>query len=156
VTTILQGTQIRQIALGIAVSNASPKTVPLNTTLTIFTVSGGKILITSLVGVVTTVIGGTTPALKLVSTPTTGTASDMCTALTITGTEVGTMFSMPSAPGSALAGVINKSGSVAAPGQQVVNIGTIGMNDSAADATGAIQWFMTYVPLDSGASVVAA
>lgn len=156
-TTILQGANVRQIALGNFVQGAAAgKTVPQNATSTVLTVSGGRVLVTSITGVVKTVIGGTTPAIKLVATPTVGTANDMCTALTITASEVGTQFSMPGAVGSALAGVISKSGSVAAPGQQVVAAGTIGLNCSAADATGAIQWTCTYVPLDAGASVTAA
>lgn len=149
---VAQNNAVRLIALGSSALGAA-KTVPQNATTTIFTVTGGRILITSLVGRVTTVIAGTTPALKLIATPTTGTLNDMCTALTISASEVGTQFSLPGATGSALQGVISKSGSVSGPGQQIVAIGTIGMNVSAADATGAIQWTLTYVPLDAGAAV---
>lgn len=141
--------------LGAKVAGAA-KTVPQNATQTIFTVSGGRVWVTSLVGVVTTVIAGTTPALKLIATPTTGSAVDMCASLTITGTEVGTLFSLPGLPATALYGTINKSGAAAGALQpQVVAIGTIGANVSAADATGAIQWTLTYVPLDDGGVVVA-
>jgi hypothetical protein len=143
--------------LGTRVGGAA-KTVPLNATSTIFTVAGGRALVTLLYGVVTTIIGGTTPALKLVATPTVGTANDMCTALTVTADEVGAMFVMPPAVGSALVGIAaaGKSGSISyAPGGQIVAPGTIGMNDSAADATGAIQWTLFWVPLDVGVTVVA-
>lgn len=153
-SVMIAGDQLATIALG-AFARGAAKTVPQNATTTIFTVTGGRVLVTSLTGKVTTVIAGTTPALKLVATPTVGTANDMCTALTITASEVGTMVSLPGATGSALAGVISKSGSVSGPGQQVVAAGTIGMNQSAADGTGAIQWTLTYVPLDIGAAVVA-
>lgn len=145
----------RKALFGLLVAGAA-KTVPQNATTTIFTVSGGRILVTSLVGKVTTVIAGTTPALKLIATPTVGTLNDMCAALTITATEVGTLFCLPGPTGSALNGVISKSGSVSGPTvAQIVAVGTIGMNVSAADATGAIQWQLTYVPLDDGATVVA-
>ncbi len=156
-TTILQASQVRQIALGVFAQGAA-KTVPQNGTTTIFTVAGGRVLVTALYGVVTTIIGGTTPALKLIATPTVGSANDMCTALTITADEVGNMFVMPNAVGSALVGIAapGKSGSISfAAGGQIVAPGTIGFNVSAADATGAIQWTCTYVPLDTGASLVA-
>jgi hypothetical protein len=150
-------TGVQLSVLGQRVAGAA-KTVPTNATSTIFTVAGGRALITLLYGVVTTIIGGTTPALKLIATPTAGTANDMCTALTITGDEVGAMFVMPNAVGSALVGIAaaGKSGSISyGGGGQIVAPGTIGMNDSAADATGAIQWTCFWVPLDSGTTLVA-
>lgn len=155
-SVIVQSDQLRAILLGTRVANSAGKTVPQNATSTIFTVSGGRIAITSLTGKVTTVIGGTTPALKLVATPTVGTANDLCTAGTITADEVGTQYSLPGPTGSALS--ISGSGSGGVTGQTapvIVAPGTIGVNDSAADATGAIQWTMTYVALDNGATVVA-
>jgi len=154
--TPLQNSQLRNAEMGFRVQGAA-KTVPQNATTTIFTVSGGRISVGLLYGVVTTVIAGTTPALKLIATPTVGTLNDMCIALTITASEVGTQFALPLATGSALLGVISKSGSVTGPGLggQIVAPGTIGMNVSAADATGAIQWTLFYVPLDPATVVVA-
>jgi hypothetical protein len=151
--------QLRNAELGFRASSGTPKTMPLNATTTIFTVSGGRIMIGLLYGVVTTIIGGTTPAIKLVATPTVGTANDMCTALTITADEVGMMFVCPIAVGSALIGAAaaGKSGSASGPGLggQVVAPGTIGINNSAADATGAAQWTLFYIPLDPASNVVA-
>lgn len=156
--TSQQNGQIRTAAAGFRIQGAA-KTVPQNATSTIFTVTGGRIQVACLLGVVTTVIGGTTPALKLIATPTTGTANDMCTALTITSDEAGMMVVLPAAVGSALIGAAStgKSGSVSGPGYggQIVAPGTIGMNVSAADATGAIQWTLVYVPLDNAAQVAA-
>jgi hypothetical protein len=154
--TPAQNSQLRNAEVGFRVQGAA-KTVPQNATSTIFTVSGGRIQVGLLYGVVTTVIGGTTPALKLIATPTVGTLNDMCTALTITASEAGTQVALPLATGSALLGVISKSGSVTGPGLggQIVAPGTIGMNVSAADATGAIQWTLFYVPLDPATTVVA-
>lgn len=151
--------QIRHAVMGFR-STESTKTVPQNSTQTIFTVSGGRILIAVLYGTVTTVIGGTTPAAKYVATPTTGTANDMCTALTITTDEVGMMWQLPVAVGSALIGAAStgKSGSVSGTGGfsgQIVAPGTIGFNVSASDATGAVTHVLYYVPLDDAARVVA-
>lgn len=156
--TPAQNSQLRNAELGFRVQGAA-KTVPQNATQTIFTVSGGRIMIGLLYGTVTTVIGGTTPAAKLVATPTAGTANDMCTTLTITNDEAGMMMVCPVAVGSALIGAAStgKSGSASGPGLggQIVAPGTIGFNVSAADATGAVQWSLFYVPLDPGVTVVA-
>lgn len=158
-SVLIQGDQMRALLFGVRVQTTA-KTVPQNATATIFTIATGRIIVTSLVGQVTTVIAGTTPAAKWVATPTTGTASDMCTAGTITGREVGGLIGLPGPFGSAMivpgtagagsGGVVLQSTGV------VVAIGTIGINVSAADATGAIQYTLTYIPLDNGATVTAA
>jgi hypothetical protein len=156
-SNLLDPVALQRAILGTKVENAAGKTVPQNATSTIFTVAGGRVVITSLAGIVTTIIGGTTPSAKLVATPTVGTANDMCTATAITSDEVGTMYSVPGATGSAFATSGAGSGAVTgvnAP--MIVNTGTIGVNVSAADATGAIKWALTYVPLDTGATVTAA
>lgn len=157
--TSTQNYQLRNAEVGYRVASAAPKTVPQAATQTIFTVSGGRIMIGLLYGLVTTIIGGTTPSAKFVATPTVGSANDMCTAVAITTDEVGTMFGCPIAVGSALivAASTGKSGSMSGPGLggQVVAPGTIGINVSAADATGAVSYTLLYVPLD-GASNVAA
>jgi len=153
VTVIVQGDQLRSILLGSRVAG-SAKTVPQNATQTIFTVSGGRVAVTSLVGQVTTQIGGTTPSAKIVSTPTTGTAVDVTSATAITGKEVGALVAVAGTVGTALN--VQNAGAGALPTAGVViPIGTLGVNVSAADATGAIQWTLTYVPLDNGAQVVA-
>lgn len=159
IVTNVTAAQVRHAVMGFR-SQGAAKTVPTNATQTVFTISAGRILITALYGLVTTIIGGTTPAAKYVATPTTGSANDMCTALTITGDEVGMMWALPSAVGSALIGAAaaGKSGSVSGPGGwcgQIVAPGTIGFNDSAADATGAVIHTLYYVPIDDAARVVA-
>ncbi|MET7944281.1 hypothetical protein ACFYRN_19135 [Streptomyces sp. NPDC005227] len=156
-STLIQGDQMRTLLLGAQSANAAGKTVPQNATSTIFTVAGGRVAITSLVGKVTTVIGGTTPSAKVVATPTVGTANDLCTATAITADEVGTLYSLPGPTGSALG--VSGAGSGGVTGQTapvIVAAGTVGVNVSAADATGAIQWALTYVPIDNGATVTAA
>ena len=156
----LKGTTVRTTALGLFVQGAA-KTVPQNATQTVFTVSGGRVLIQALYGLVSTVIAGTTPAAKYIATPTVGTLNDMCTTLAITSDEVGMMWQLPSAVGSALIGAAStgKSGSVSGNAGggcgQIVAPGTIGFNVSAADATGAVIHTLVYIPLDVGASVAA-
>ena len=155
-----QNGQYRAAELGVRIQNSAGKTLPQNATSTVFTVSGGRIMVGLLYGLVTTIVGGTTPAVKLIATPTTGTANDMCTALTVTTDEVGAMWVLPIAVGSSLIGIAStgKSGSITGPGAfgQIIAPGTVGVNCSAADATGAVQWSLFYVPLDNAATVVAA
>ena len=176
-SSFIQGDQLAQIAFGTKVANAvAGKTVPQNATGTIFTVSGGRILVTAEgkkeLAVVdpksarVTVRGAadSSASTRAASAPALGrgwvccsrSRASPCSALTITAAEAGALFSLPTAVGSALNGSVAKSGSVTLGGGQVVATGTIGQNVSAADATGAIRWTLFYVPLDSGASVVTA
>jgi hypothetical protein len=152
-----QNAQLRNAEVGFRVASASPKTVPQNATQTVFTVSGGRILVAHLSGVVTTVIAGTTPSAKFVATPTIGAANDMCTASSIAAAAVGTMVLLPPGTGTALTAQTAAVGSLTgfAYGGQIVSAGTIGFNVSAADATGAYTFTLLYVPLDAASSVVA-
>jgi len=81
----------------------------------------------------------------------------MCTTGVITAAEVGSMLVVPVVKGSALIVETAGSGSQTGPGLggQVVAPGTIAQTSAAADVTGAIQWFLFYVPLDDAARVVA-
>lgn len=153
--TNVTAAQVRHAAMGFR-SQSLTKTVPQNATSTVFTVSGGSILVTGLTGVVTTVIGGTTPSAKYVSTPTAGTAVDICSATAITGKEVGAHVGVTGKVGTALDVQNAGAGSSLAAGQGIViPPGTIGFNTSAADATGALTHTLTYIPLDDAARVVA-
>jgi hypothetical protein len=129
------------------------KAVPQNATQTLFTVSGGRIAVTSLFGVVTVIMAGTTPNCKFTSTPTTGTAVDLTTTTSLGTTEVGGHVTIGSFGAATVVKNAGAANLLSAP--IIVPIGTIGVNVSAADATGSIQWTLTYVPLDAGASVVA-
>lgn len=151
----IPGRQQRRLVYGSKAENASAQTVPQNATATIFTVAGGRVLITGLYGKVTTLISGTTPAAKIVSTPTVGTAVDVSSATAITGKEVGALIGLAGTVGTAL-NVQNAGAGAALPSAVVIPAGTIGVNVSAADAAGAILWTLTYVPLDDGAAVTAA
>lgn len=154
-TNISSQSSVRLNALGRRVQGAT-KTVPQNATQTVFTVTGGRILLTSLYGQVTTVIAGTTPSAKYVATPTVGTANNVCAAVAITAAEVGCMMSIAGKTTDNLNVVPAASGSVSAmAGSQIVAPGTIGFNTSAADTTGSVLHTLTYVPLDDGATVVA-
>ena len=169
-TTIIQGDQVRAVALGIAVEKSAS---PTNGAVDLFVVSG-KVLLVGIVGEVTTVMSGTTTNLSVQHDPTIGSAAAMCAATEVTSDPVGTLYGFDGAnpavgltatlthrtidtgepttadaPGTAFAPLGGHSaGIVLAPGV-VQQLG------SAAN-TGVTQWTLLYVPLDDGASVVAA
>lgn len=145
---------IRTALLGVKVDRATA-TLPQNATGSIFTVSGGRIVVTSLVGEVTTIVGATVTTLKVTSTPTTGSAVDLTSATAITSLEVGGHMSLPLTLGGAL--VVSNAGVAEIPGAipLLVPIGNIQITTSAND-TGSVKWSITYIPYDDAALVVAA
>ena len=143
----------RKNLFGLKVDRATA-TLPQTATGSLFTVAGGRILLTSIVGEVTTVLGATATNAKLISTPTTGTAVDLCAVLAVANKEVGTLFGITGLFSDALVGA-NAGASVVPRNAVVVPIGNIGLNTSANN-TGSVKWSITYVPLDDGASVTAA
>src|SRR5882757_10559377 len=155
VTTIIANANIRQLAMGIKVDRVT-STLPASTDLTIFTVSGGRVILTSLVGEVTTIIQAQANAIKIKSVPTTGTSKDISGTLDINAFEVGALISLD---GTALSTALSGTNAGAAlsltRGGLVIPIGGIKLN-TAATNTGAIKWSMTYVPYENGSQVVAA
>jgi hypothetical protein len=158
IVTNVTAAQVRHANLGFR-SQSVAKVVPQNATQTVFTISGGRIMVAYLYSVVTTVIAGTTPAAKWVATPTTGTANDACATGTITSAEVGSHFILPLLKATALIVSTATSGSGNSPGVgvngMIIAPGTLGFNVSAADATGACTHSLYYIPLDDATRVVA-
>jgi len=149
-TSMISGKSLRDIGFGVRVDKATAA-LPQTTTGTLFTVSGGRIILTSIVGEVTTIIQTQANATKLIATPTTGTAVDMCATLDITADEVGCLYGITGLQTDALIGL--NAGLTRLPSQlQVIPIGTIKLS-CAASNTGSVKWSMTYIPLDVGASV---
>lgn len=145
-SVLIQGSQIRAVQLGVRVQKATgtltAATVPL------FTIAGGLVMVTSLVGRVTTAIT-VANSYKLQHNPTAGTTVDLCTAadLGTTDTAVGEIL-------------VAKKGTAIAVGaaDQAVNVvmDTGQIEHVSAGSDGAILWVLTYVPIDDGASIVAA
>lgn len=156
--TPAQNSQLRNAELGFRVQGAI-KTIPNSGagTTTIFTVSGGRIMVALLYGVVTTAVTGTTPNFQFKATPTVGTANNMSAAGAITAAEAGAHIVCPVAVGTATIVVPGASGSSTGPGLggQVVAPGTIGILTSAADTAGAAQFTLFYIPLDPATTVAA-
>ncbi|MEY9876638.1 hypothetical protein ABH931_006148 [Streptacidiphilus sp. MAP12-33] len=154
-TTLIKNQDVRTIAAGILATRATAA-LPQTATGNIFTVSGGRIMIVSLTGWVTTVMGATATTLSVGLTPTVGTSSatSLASATAVTSKEVGTHFSIGSTPGSALVVGSNAGAPVQSTGHAawVINTGSITVTTSASD-TGSVQWDLIYIPLDNGAQV---
>lgn len=154
-TTIVTGPAIRLIAVGTLVSRAAaalPQTAAQN----IFSVTGGRILLTSLVGQVTTVIGGTATTVKITNTPASGTATDLASATAITSKEVGTMIALNTTKNGALIVGANAGDGVLVGeiNALLLQPGTLSYT-TGGSTTGALSWTLTYVVYDTGATVAA-
>lgn len=152
-SVIIQGDQVRSVVFGIRVEKTALAITAISTK-PLFLVTGGPILITSLVGVVTTIFQAQANAIKLVATPTVGTVNDLSATVDANGAIAGSLLGITGLAADAL--VLSTGGGVSnLRNPIVVNTGTIGLN-TAASSTGAARWILTYVPLDLGASVASA
>jgi hypothetical protein len=152
-STLIQGDQLRTILFGSKVDRTAAA-LPQTTQAALFTVTGGRVLVTSIVGEVTTVIQTQANATKIVSNPTTGTDVDLCATLDITADQVGCLYGITGLFSDAMVGA-NAGAGVVPRNAVVVPVGTIDLS-CAASNTGAVKWLLTYIPLDNGASVTAA
>lgn len=143
----------REIVLGAKVDRATA-TLPQTAAAAIFTVSGGRVAITQIIGEVTTAIQNQANNTKLTSTPTTGTAADICAVLSIANDEVGCLYGITGLNTDAMIG-INAGALPAQTREVIVPAGTIDLN-CAASNTGSVKWSIFYYPIDDGATVTAA
>lgn len=142
----------RKVMLGAKLDRATA-TIPASTYEALFTITGGRVVVTSMVGEVTTVLGATATNLKITATPTTGTAVDVASNLAVASKEAGCLFGV----GVFAAAMIGaNAGATSLPTTPfVVPIGTLGITTSATN-TGSIKWSATYIPYDDGAEMVVA
>lgn len=145
------------IALGIKVSKAANASPLATGGVNLFTITGGRILLTALYGEVTTVIQSQSTTVQLVSTPTTlGSAVNLSsTGLDINALQVGGHITLPATPAAATALISGNGGYIdLSAARLMVPPGIISVNYGAA-STGAIEWDLIYVPYDAGATVAA-
>lgn len=154
-SVIIQGTQLQSILYGTRVDR-NAAALPQTAQTPYFTVTGGRVLITAMLGEVTTVIQGQATTVQLIATPTTGTAVNLSNSTgDVNGKEVGSTVALAATLGGTL--VVNSAGATVLPlvNSFVVRTGTIDLK-TAASSTGATKWSLWYVPLDASASVAAA
>ncbi|MGA5116858.1 hypothetical protein [Streptomyces pseudogriseolus] len=150
-SVLIQGSQLRTVLLGNRVEKATGTLAA--ETKTLFNITGGKVLITSIVGEVTTSVT-VANSYKLQANPTVGATGDLVAATDIgtTDTPAGTLLGFDGIEASS----IQQSPGVVPTLMRpiVVNTGTI--EHVSAGTDGAITWVLTYIPLDDGATVTAA
>lgn len=150
-SVIIQGTQLRQVLLGTRVEKSTGTLAA--TTISLFTVAGGKVLVTSIIGEVTTAIT-VANSYKLQHNPTVGTTTDLVAATDIgtTDTPAGNLLGFTGVKADS---IITGPGSAPTLAKPIVL--TAGVVESVSAGTdGAITWVLTYIPLDDGATVAAA
>jgi hypothetical protein len=141
------------LALGYPVDKPTLTTVGGGTK-HLFIISGGRVLVKSIVGEVTTAIQAQATTAKLTANPTTGNDVDLCATSDLTGKEVGSLLSINGLAATAL--IMALAGGVQAMASPVVL--AIGYLDLilGADSTGSIKWQVRYMPIDPGAIMAAA
>lgn len=148
-TVIIQGDQQRALLLG-QVATKSTGTLAA-TTVPLFTVAGGAVAVTSIIGRVTTAVT-VANAYKLQHNPTLGTTVDICTTLDIgtTDTVVGDQLSVSLVKADALflGAAATKAPCLVLPVGQIEHV--------SAGTDGVILWTVTWVPYESGATLAAA
>jgi hypothetical protein len=155
---LIQGSQLRTLLLGVLVYK--PPVDTANGTTDLFAITSGRVVVTSLLGRVTTAFGSTTSNAKLVYDPTAaGSSFDLCTVVDVASDAIGQTYTIAGdvgTPGALLvAGAVGQANAVFAK-PLVLAAGMIELNLSADPGVGASDWTLTYIPLDDGASVAAA
>jgi hypothetical protein len=157
-STLIQGDQLRALRYGQKVDRATA-TLPQTTAGSLFTVTGGRVVVTSILGEVTTAIQNQANNTKLQSVPTTGSTVDLCAVVDIAALEVGGFLSLtPDLDATPFSVALQKqnAGAISLPVTGlIIPIGAIKLN-CAASNTGSVKWSVTYVPFDNGAYITAA
>jgi hypothetical protein len=163
-----QAAQLFAAYYGTVVTDAA-HTLPASTTGHLFTVSGGRVIVTSITGIVSTVIQAQACTISIGATPTAGSAavaSIAAASSSVSGLAVGVSLGVPAfssgSPAalvfSGVSGVLAAAdagvGFMSAPGICLVPAGTIDWTTSATN-TGAVTWSVSYIPYDAGATVTA-
>ncbi len=149
-TVMINADDVRLIHMGEVVTKATGALSAAD--ISLFTVAGGVCMITSFYGEVTVKVEAAN-ASKIKLNATTGVDSDLSATLDIgtTDTEVGELIGIDGVPGNAML----RSNSVPQLTRFIaVKEGVIEQESAGAD--GEITWTLTYVPMETGASIVAA
>jgi hypothetical protein len=150
VSSNISGRAQRRNIYGLTIERAGA-VLPATGNQTLFTITGGRIILTALIGEVSTVMSATATNLKLSAVGTVSTVStDLCSNTAVTSLAVGNQFS-PFAIGSAA----QTGSSVTMQNEEILPVGLIRATTDATN-TGAMRWSLLYIPLDDGAFVTAA
>ena len=121
---------------------------------TIFTVSGGNVLLTGFYGEVIVVFPAGACTLSLVHTPTAGTPTTIASGVTdIASAAAGQMLALPATLAGGLTMTATSYGVPLERVRYVLRPGVMSIFGSIAPGTGTIGWSLFYVPIDYGAYV---
>lgn len=148
-STQVPGKAILLAEYGTRVDRAAAN-LPATTSGNLFSVSG-SIIVTSILGTVTTAIQAQANAIKLEAYNTAATtATDMCATVDSNGQGVGKLFGITGVTtAAAIFGYAVPTGRIIVGGAGFIRLNT------AATNTGQMSWTLTYIPLTPGASVAA-
>ena len=149
---------------GVVVTGGA-KTLPTSATGHLFTVAGGRVVITSITGVVSTVVQAQACTISVGNTPTGGSGANTSLATasaSVSGLAAGaSLYALVFSSGAQALQLTGASGvfptfgvPLSSGGIAVVPAGTIDWTTSATN-TGAVTWTVSYVAYDSGATVAA-
>jgi hypothetical protein len=144
--------EYRKLILGHRVDRDT-ENLPQTADGSLFTITGGRVLLTLIYGEVTTVIQSQANNCLLKLNPTaTGASQDLCAVLNITADPVGEIYTISGTVGDAMRSdlLIGAGGLTAAP--LILKPGIIEL-EAAASNTGQVQWSAFWLPLDVGADL---
>ncbi len=124
-------------------------------TVPIFTISGGRIKVTQIIGEITVGMQVLATNVSLSATPTVGTARALCVATNISGYAIGDLLGIDGINTSALLPPASSGVVEAQTMGVIVQEGVINVISDAAP-TGSIRWTLKWIPIDAAAAVVAA
>ncbi len=137
----------------IRVVERAAATLPASGTDSLFTVTGGRIAVHGIVGLVGTAIQAQACNTTLIGNPTTGASHNMGALLDITGLGAGSQLSIGGKTALAADGLL--AGAYMCSNPVIIRIGVIDLLTSATNS-GTIAWTVFWQQLDDGASIVAA
>lgn len=121
----------------------------------LFTVAGGRIVITQILGEITVVMQALATSIHLLYTPTTGTARNICAALLVNAYAEGDILGITGINTDAMLPPASSGAVEAQTMGVIVQEGVIALVDDLAN-TGSIRWTLKWLPIDEGATVVTA
>lgn len=148
-STQVPGKAILLAEYGARVDRAAAN-LPASTSGNLFSVSG-SVVVTSILGTVTTAIQAQANAIKLEAYNTANSAAtDMCATVDSNGAVAGKVFGITGVTtATAILGYAVPTGRIIVTGPGFIRLNT------AATNTGQMSWTLTYIPLTPGASVAA-
>lgn len=158
-TNLYKGIDVRLGQLGRIVTRPT-KVIPQAAAESLFTVTGGNIIVTGLIGEVTTIMDAVATTLRLGFTPSAaGTAAIFWSAASadITGLAAGVHIYLPAAAASALpTDTATGGGYIDVTPQWFCPPGAVTLTGTGLNTGGRIKWDLLYIPLDDATNVVAA